>query len=231
MTPDSSAIHRRLWNSQHAALRRLLQIDKDLPRAIAALLPHHAAIHSARLAPSTGWSFQDEVLAQLTPAEMRVVPAGQPHSVAWLLWHITRIEDMTMNSLLAGAPEVFFRHNWAERLETSYIDTGNTMAARDVARLSKTLNVAALLDYRLAVGRRTRTIINHLTDEALSGQLPPERLQRLAERGEVQSGATGLLAYWGGHPATNLLLMPATRHGFLHLNEIRRLRTRLKQLD
>lgn len=230
MTSNSSEIHRKLWNSRHTTLRRLLEKDKDLPRAIVAFLPHHAAIHSARLDPSVGWSFQDEVLLGLTPAQMRAVPAGQPHSVAWLLWHITRIEDMTMNGLLAGAPEVFFRQNWAARLETSCIDTGNAMTADDIASLSETVNLSALLAYRLAVGRRTRAVVGRLLPEALAGQPPPERLRRLAGRGEVRPGAAAVLAYWGGHPATNLLLMPATRHGFLHLNEIRRLRARLRQI-
>ncbi len=231
MTSNSSDTHRRLWNSQHATLRRLLEKDKNLPGAIVAFLPHHAAIHSARLDPSVGWSFQDEVLLELTPAQMRAVPAGQPHSVAWLLWHITRIEDMTMNSLLAGEPEVFFRHGWAARLETSCIDTGNAMTADDIACLSKTVNLTALLAYRLAVGRRTRAIIKRLRPEALAGQPSPARLQRLANMAEVRPGAADVLAYWGAHPATNLLLMPATRHGFLHLNEIRRLRARLKRYD
>jgi hypothetical protein len=38
------------------------------------------------------------------------------------------------------------------------------------------------------------------------------------------------LDYWGGHPAANLLLMPATRHSFVHLNEIKRMLPKLKRL-
>ena len=34
------------------------------------------------------------------------------HSIAWFIWHMTRIEDVTMNLLLAGSPEVFSSANW-----------------------------------------------------------------------------------------------------------------------
>jgi hypothetical protein len=230
MTTDPSDAHRRRWNAQHASLRRLLEKDQNLPQAKVLFWPHHAAVHTARLDRSGGWSFQDEVLGQLTPAQMRAVPPGQPHSVAWLIWHITRIEDATLNGLLAGTPEVFFGESWATRLETHYIDMGNAMPAKDITQLSETVNLKALLAYRLAVGRRTRAIIRGLAPAALAGKPLPERLQGLADAGEVRPEAAGLLAYWGSHPATNLLLMPATRHGFVHLNEIRRLRSKLRQL-
>ena len=229
MSIDSSDARRRRWNTQHATLRRLLEKDQNLPQAVAAFLPHHAAVHTARLDRHSDWSFQDEVLDPLTPTQIRAVPLGQSHSAAWLIWHITRIEDATLNGLLVNTPEIFFSEGWANRLETDYVDTGNAMPAEDIVQLSKTVNLKALLAYRLAVGKRTRAIVRRLTLEALAGRPLPERLQRLADAGVVRSEAAGLPAYWGGHPATNLLLMPATRHSFLHLNEIRRLRSKLRQ--
>jgi len=230
MTTSSSQARRKQWNAQHAALRRLLAGKPDLPQVLAVFLPHHAAVHCARLDRHRDWSFQDEALDQLTPAQMRAIPSGQPHSAAWLLWHITRIEDATMNSLLAGSPQVFFDGAWAARLETDYIDTGNAMTAEDIARLSQTVNLQALLAYRLAVGKRTRAIVRRLAPQALVGRPLPERLQHLAGSAQVRPEAAGVLAYWGGHPAANLLLMPATRHGFLHLNEVRLLRAKLRQI-
>ena len=39
------------------------------------------------------------------------------------------------------------------------------------------------------------------------------------DEGAVVEGARGLLDYWGGLTIAGLLLMPPTRHNFVHLNE------------
>jgi len=88
----------------------------------------------------------------------------------------------------------------------------------------------ALFAYRLAVGKRTRAIVQRLNPDLLSRPPAPDRLQRLVAERAVQPPALWLLDYWGGHPAANLLLMPATRHPFVHLNEIKRLLPKLKRL-
>ncbi len=62
------------------------------------------------------------------------------------------------------------------------------------------------------------------------GKPLPERLKRLAEDGTVRAQATWLLEYWGGHPKTNLLLMPATRHSFVHFNQVGRMLPTLRRL-
>jgi hypothetical protein len=82
----------------------------------------------------------------------------------------------------------------------------------------------------LAVGRRTREIVHQLDFAELQKLPAPERLNRIAEEGAVGEKATWLLEYWGGKASSNLLLMPATRHCFVHLNEVRRMLPKLKRL-
>ena len=55
----------------------------------------------------------------------------------------------------------------------------------------------------------------------------PIRLQRLVDEGAVVEAASDLIAYWGRRNIAGLLLMPATRHNFVHLNEAFRLKQRL----
>lgn len=45
------------------------------------------------------------------------------------------------------------------------------------------------------------------------------RLQRLKDEGAVLEGADWLIKYWSGLTVAGLLLMPPTRHNFVHLNE------------
>ena len=218
------------WNDQHQLLRRLLMKDKAYQQAIPIFLDHHAAVHAAKLQAGAHWSWHDEVLSGLTPDQLRYTPTGSPHSVAWRIWHMARIEDATMNVLLANSIQVFESGKWCDKLEIDYVSVGNEMSNADIVKLSETINLKALLAYRLAVGKRTRTVIKRLKLDDLSRPPVPDRLQRLVAERAVQEPALWLLDYWGGHPAANLLLMPATRHPFVHLNEIKRLLPKLKRV-
>jgi hypothetical protein len=214
--------HRKTWNQQHAILQRLLMKEKNLRRALPIVLEQHAAVHSAKLNAGARWSFQDEVLGALTEAQMRALP-GRGQSVAWKIWHATRVEDVTMNLLLASSPQVLHKGNWPAKLGIRYVDVGNDLPEADLKKLSESINIKALLAYRLAVGRRTRTILRRLKPGGLWEQPAPERIGRIAAERAVRQKARWLLKYWGGNPAANLLLMPATRHPFVHLNEISRM--------
>lgn len=47
----------------------------------------------------------------------------------------------------------------------------------------------------------------------------PSRLQRVLDEGAVVEAARDLTEYWGRRDIAGLLLMPATRHNLVHLNE------------
>ncbi len=214
--------NRRLWNKQHAFLQRILMKEKNFRKALPLLLEHHAAVHSAKLYSGARWSFQDEVLGALTETQMRVItPGGQ--SVVWKLWHATRVEDVTMNLLLAGSPQVLRSGIWRKKLGIDYVDVGNDLPAADVKKMSEKIDIKPLLAYRLAVGRRTRAILRRLKPDHLWERPAPERIESIAAERAVREKARWLLKYWGGNPAANLLMMPATRHPFVHLNEISRM--------
>lgn len=223
---DSNLRH---WNDQHRLLQQLLMKNKAYQQAIPFFLEHHAAVHAAKLQAAAHWSWHDEVLSGLTAEQMRYTPTSSPHSVAWRIWHMARIEDATMNVLLANSPQVLESGQWRDKLEIDYASVGNEMSNADIVNLSEIINLKALFAYRLAVGRRTDTVVKHLNPDDLSRPPARDRLQRLVTEHAVQPPALWLLDYWGGHPAANLLLMPATRHSFVHLNEINRLRPKLRQ--
>ena len=53
--------NRKLWNQQQQALQRALSRQDDHQKAIELFLNQHAMLHSAKLARSKLWSFEDEV--------------------------------------------------------------------------------------------------------------------------------------------------------------------------
>jgi hypothetical protein len=109
-------------------------------------------------------------------------------------------------------------------MKISMRDTGNAMDGQGVAELSAAIDLEALRAYRVAVGRRTREVVRQLQPGELKHRVEARRLQQVLDEGAVVQEAQGLLDYWGGLNIAGLLLMPPTRHNFVHLNEALRIK-------
>lgn len=220
--------NREHWNDQQQALRQALANPLEYQRAIELFLDQHAMLHAADMSGSGLWSFADEAYGGLGEKTMRCVPRGGEHSIAWVIWHITRIEDVTMNLLVTGSPQLFHQGNWKGSLKVSIENTGNAMSTEAVAELSAAVDVQALCSYRAAVGQRTREIVQQIRPEKLRQKVDPSRIQRVRSEGAVVEEANEILDYWSGLTISGLLLMPPTRHNFLHLNEILRIKSKCR---
>ena len=161
------------------------------------------------------------------PGLAKRIPAEGGHSIAWELWHIARIEDVAMNILVAGEEQVFIRYGWQSRLVISFQDTGNAMTPHDVAKLSAEIDFPSLRAYRMAVGRQTQVIVQGLTGPELRERVAANRLESVLDVGAVVPQAQEVIDYWSKRTIAGLLLMPATRHNLVHLNEVARLKSRI----
>jgi hypothetical protein len=215
---------RKRLNQQQTELRRVMLGFDRHEKALSLFLNQHAMLHTAKITPSGTWSFEDAVLKDMSSEQIRRIPKNREHSVAWLLWHMARIEDVAMNLLVAGSPQTLHDENWFLPMKVKARDTGNASSAEKIAQLSATIDVDGLRAYRLAVGRRTREIVLHLPPEALKQKVDSIRLQNVLDEGAVVKSAMGLIDYWRKRNIAGLLLMPATRHNIVHLNEAFRIK-------
>ena len=220
--------NRKIWNEQQKELQQALVHMIDLQKTIDLFMRHHAMVHSARMAETGEWSFEDEILNGLEEVALRRIPPKEDHSIAWILWHLARIEDVTMNLLVAGSSQVLSMGNWPTRLGTLSRDTGNAMDKADIVLLSDSINITELLGYRIAVGCRTRQIVKNLQPDDFAQQVDPKRLEKVRFEGAIQESTLWLVDYWGKKTIVGLLLMPPTRHNFVHLNEAARIKRKLQ---
>ena len=218
--------YRKLCLKQQTELRKKLLNEDHYDEAMKLFMTQHAMLHSARVAQSGIWSLADYVFSDITEKRIRHIPRSSEHSIAWNIWHIARIEDVAMNMLVAGSPQILNQDQWFERMKTNARDTGNGMGEDGVADLSEKIDIEQLRDYRIAVGRRTRDIVKNLQPEELKNKVDPARLEQVMEVGAVVEAARGLIDYWSKRNIAGLLLMPATRHNLVHLNESLRLKIR-----
>ena len=218
--------YRKLWNKQQTEFRDILLSFEQHDEAIRRFLRQHARHHSAAMAVSEPWSFEDEIMNDISDQGARLVPEHEEHSIVWLIWHIARIEDVTMNILVAGKPQIINQDNWLERMKVSIVSTGNGMDANEVAQLSEAIDIESLRGYRIAVGRQTRENVQMLGPDDLKEMVKQSRLRQLMDEGAVLEKSRGLIDYWGRKNIAGLLLMPPTRHCFVHLNEAARVKKR-----
>jgi hypothetical protein len=219
--------NRKLWNQQQKALRHALEHPDDNKKAINLFLSQHAMVHSAKMSKSGLHSFEDEILHSLSEDAIRCIPRDGNHSIAWIIWHLARIEDVTMNLLIADTSQILNGEDWPRQLRIKIRHVGCGMSDQDVADLSAQINVEALIEYRVAVGKTTREIVRKLGNDDFYGKSEPSRIQRIWSEGAMLPEGQSIVDYWAGRTVAGLLLMPPTRHCFLHLNEARRIRQKI----
>ena len=142
--------NRKRWNAGQQILRKALAHPETHEQAVELFLIQHAMCHTAEMSGAGVYSFEDEIWEGLDDAFSRCAQPKFEHSIVWCFWHLTRIEDVTMNMLLAGTPQLFLRDGWFDRLGIPFRHTGNGMDAAEVSSLSAKINISSLRNYRFA---------------------------------------------------------------------------------
>ncbi len=220
-------MNRKALNKTQTELRSVME-NGSHAEAIALFLRQHAMLHAAEMSGAGLWSYADEILADMDAAQIRRIPQNEEHSVLWCLWHITRIEDVTMNLLIAKTNTVLEEGQWSAKLRIPISHTANAMTYEEIVELSEKTDIDALHAYRIAVGRRTREIVSQLEPGSLSKRVDPAQIERVSAQAVVHPDAQGVIDYWSKRTIAGLLLMPASRHILVHLNEAANLKKKRK---
>ena len=218
------------WNPKQQKLRQALTNKGDIKEAIRLCFDLHSIVHSAVVYSETSPSLFDEIYNDLS-CEVFRMPLSKGNgferkaTIAWDIWHITRIEDITVNILIADEMQVL-DEAWLKRLGITVKETGNAMCDEEILHFSRTLNPEVLREYRNAVGMRTREILNRLTPQDIKRKFGPNSIARILSEGGVTEDKKSiwLLDFWGKKNVAGILLMPVTRHQIVHLNECVRIK-------
>lgn len=224
----TTGTYRKHCLNQQTELRRVMVSAGKHDEAIRLFLSQHAMLHTKEMAGTEPWSFEDEVLDGMSEAQIRQVPPEAEHSVAWILWHIARCEDITMNLLVAGSPQVLNQQEWLPQTKSTICHTGNAMSEEEITDFSNAIDIQALRGYRLAVGRRTRQVVKDLGPEDLRRKVETDRIRKVREEDAVLPSAGDIVDYWSKRDVAGLLLMPASRHNLTHLNEALEIKKRYR---
>ena len=150
-------------------------------------------------------------------------------TIAYTLWHIFRIEDIVVHSLIRGDEQVFFEGDFQKRINAPLITTGNELVEDEIAAFSKQLNLVELYHYISAVQNATTDVLNNLTFSDAKVKITQEKkayLQSLHVVSESEN-AFWLIDYWCGKNVQGLLRMPLSRHWIMHVEAGMRIKDKL----
>ncbi len=186
-------------------------------------LDQHAAVHSAAVGGNK-MSAAERTFAGLTDEQMRVRPREDLNSLAWLMWHIARAEDILVNAVLAGQSQVF-GDPWMKRLGITRRDFGIGMTTSEVTELTRQIDLGALREYRDAVGLRTREMVGGFKPQDWEGQVTDEAVKRTAAEGAFGARTEMLAKAFPGRPRAAVLSGIALFHSAGHMGEAATVRT------
>jgi hypothetical protein len=181
-------------------------------------LAQHSAVHTAAVGGNR-MSAAERTLGGLTDEQWRVRPREDLNSIAWLVWHIARAEDIMVNRALAGRAQVF-DDAWRQRLGITRRDFGIGMTSAEVSELTQQIDLAALREYRDAVGRQTREVVGGFKEQDWQGDLTAAALQTAASEGAfAPNRAEMVIKAFTGRPRAMVLSGIALFHSAGHLGE------------
>lgn len=216
-------------SEKYEELKQALE-GTDLKRIRELTLEVHAMVHPAEVSGRSEKTIADYVLDyMLSGNQNELVPrenydtnlhyAGtKTVPLCWQFWHTYRIEDLVSNILMMNQQQIF-NEEWQRKIGTSITDTGNALEFDEAVTFGKGINVEALREYMIVVGKNTRCILENLTLEQIKSMVPEEWVMRILEEGGVTTDfrSVWLLVYWGRLTRGGMILTPMTNHHMMHL--------------
>ena len=146
-------------------------------------------------------------------------------TIAYSIWHMARIEDITAHTLTADETQVLFRDNHLRETGSPIITTGNELVGDEIITFSKGLNIAGSLRYAGDVRASTDELLRDLSFEDTKRRFDDEDRRRVIASKCVSEdeSAAWLIDYWCGKDVAGIIRMPFTRHLIMHIEAMMRI--------
>lgn len=202
----------------------------DIDKIRELTLEVHAMVHPAEISGRTEKTIADYVLDYMLRGNQNELVPREDYDVdlhyagtrtvplCWQFWHTYRIEDLVSNILMANQNQIF-NEEWQRKIGSPITDTGNALELDEAIAFGKEINIEALHEYMLAVGKNTRNILGNLTLVQINSMVPEEWVMRILEEGGVTTDfrSVWLLVFWGRLTMGGMILTPMTDHHMMHL--------------
>ena len=202
--------------------------DLELIKKLA--LELHALVHPAEVSGSETRTIADIVFEYMSAGNQNLLVPRESYEtdlhyagtktvpLCWYFWHTYRIEDIVSNILMANQNQIF-NADWQQKINSPITDTGNALNTEEAIEFGKALNIEALYEYMIEIGKNTRKMIENLSLDQIKSMVPEEWVMRILEEGGVTTDfrSIWLLVFWGRLTRGGMILTPLTSHYMMHL--------------
>jgi hypothetical protein len=115
-----------------------------------------------------------KALDGLTQEEAVWSPAAESNSIAFILWHVTRVEDFFVIRVIQRGVELYEAEGWREKLGTPAKDTGFDYTLEQL-RTWPVPKLEIIRGYSESVRKKTLALLNSISPERLSELARPDR--------------------------------------------------------
>ena len=139
----------------------------------------------------------------LTQEEVAWSPNAECNSIAFVLWHIIRVEDFFVNGLIQHEDELYEAEGWREKLGTQAKDMGVRYTVEKL-QAWQAPKLEVLQGYADSVREKTLAFLQSITPEKLSEEVsrpdrPPDSVGGLLGRISTEIALhVGQIAYLRG---------------------------------
>ena len=152
---------------------------------------------------------------------MRQRPHPRANSIAWNLWHITRVEDAGLNRFVTDGTQVLDDGDWMEKMKVLWRHHGTEMTLEEVDELSQRIDLSSLQGYSMAVQERTRQILATLDLDTLDSLMEEQQVRKIiVDEGLAHSNPEGFIQNYTGWSKMKCLMTFGLTHSWQHLGEL-----------
>lgn len=215
------------WSDLHKIIQSKIKKETTFNEGIETLLELRQQLTNILL------SFKTE----LTREEFNAIPfinANGYHNktIIYSLWHIFRIEDIVVHTLIKGDEQIFFSENYQERIGSPIITTGNELRKQQIVDFSKQLNLEEMYNYINAVTNSSNDILKNLSYLDSKQKITQQAKEVLKTQKVVSTDkeAYWLIDYWCNKDVKGLMQMPFSRHWIMHIQACLRIKNKIHPL-
>ncbi len=153
--------------------------------------------------------------------QFRLRPHSNVNSIAWNIWHITRVEDVGLNRFVTDRTQILDEGSWMDKMNLPWRHHGSGMSFADVDHLDQVIDLKALRAYSNAVRLCTQDILSQIDNIDLDACLQLVHVQKIViEEGLAHSNANKLAENYAGWSKGRCLMTFGLTHSFEHIGEM-----------
>jgi hypothetical protein len=133
------------FNPRQKELRELLTKKESFNEGRRLFSEQYNSVHLSDICVDDPITMEDYLWYGLDEETFSQAKNRKDRTIAYVMWHSARIEDMSMNILVNDDTQVIDNDNWVNRINATIYDTGNSLTSKAMLEFSTKISEATCI--------------------------------------------------------------------------------------